>query len=88
MKYVEIYRLGADYKQSIAAICTLGDDNIVSCSGDPDLVSSLQSDGVMNEMRKAGQPKTYLPSDGIKFLEQLKYYLKSGYLNASEVLEK
>ena len=81
--YVEFYKLQNDGSQQVIATCQLNDDGTVVCQGDENLVANLNQKGIDNyEDRNT----TLFPKDGIKFLEQLKYNFKSGYLNASDVL--
>jgi hypothetical protein len=86
MPRVEIYKLNDDGTQSIAAICELSADGKVICSGDNKVfVENLERGGIIDYSSE--EKKTLFPKDGLKFLEQLQYNFKSGYLNASEVGE-
>lgn len=83
MKLVEIYELQSDGSQKTIAICRM-EHNVVVCEGDENFVQNLKQDGI-----KDYQSDTLLyPRDGIHFLEQLKFNFKSGYLMASDILEK
>ena len=84
MSFVEIYKTKNDGTQEIMAICHLTDDFVV-CEGNERLVKSLE-DGVLDYSSDDSNKKLFF-KDGLKFLEQLKYNFKSGYLNASEVKE-
>jgi hypothetical protein len=84
MKYVEIYKLKNDGSQEVLITCDLKKTRIV-CKGDKNLVKSLEKDGIMNY---SNPREKIFPKDGLKFLEQLKFNFKSGYLNASDVMEK
>ena len=84
MPYVEIYKLQNDGSQTVLATCRLAGEEVV-CEGDDVFVTNLKEQGIRNYTDENGD-KLFL-KDGIKFLENLKYYFKSGYLNASEVKE-
>jgi len=83
-KFVEIYQLNNDGTQSVAAVCRLEGDAVV-CEGNENLIRGLIQEGIKNYASR--EPKKLFPKDGIKFLEQLKYNFKSGYLNASDIKE-
>lgn len=85
MKYVEIYLLNDDGTQRVAATCAL-EGEVVVCKGDEALVANLERDGIFDYSLE--ERKRLFPKDGLKFLEQLSYHFKSGYINASEVKEK
>ncbi len=85
MKYVEIYQLQNDGSQKTVVVCSLKDDG-VSCDGDSNFVKNLELEGIIDYQSENSQ-KLYF-KDGLRFLEQLKYNFKSGYLNASDVKEK
>ena len=81
MPYVDIYNLNDDGTQSVFASCRLVNNEIV-CEGDETLVRNLKQEGIFDYSSE--ERKKLYPKDGLKFLEQLKFNLKSGYLNASE----
>lgn len=85
MKFVEIYRLNDDGTQRVAAVCKLTDDHVV-CEGDTALVDNLAMRGIA-DYTKPEMPKLF-PADGIRFLEQLRFNFKSGYLNASDIQDE
>ena len=85
MKYVEIYKLHNDGSQTVLAICKLIDGAVV-IEGDQKFADFAANEGIGNYT--GGGEKKLFPKDGILFLEQLRYNFKSGYLNASDVLEK
>lgn len=82
MPYVEIYKLKNDGTQEISVICRLA-DNIVLCEGNEALTESLNNEGIRDYSRD--KPTRLYPKEGLRFLEQLKFNFKSGYLNASEI---
>jgi hypothetical protein len=84
MSYVEIYKLQNDGSQKIVATCCLVGD-VVECKGSGALVENLAKEGVRDY--SAAEKIMLFPKDGMKFLEQLKFNFRSGYLNASEVKE-
>lgn len=85
MKYVEIYKLQNDGEQKIIATCKLVDVG-VECSGDEIFVKNLVEQGIKN-YADLTHNETIFPKDGILFLENLKHAFKSGYLQATDVLE-
>jgi hypothetical protein len=85
MKYVEMYKLQNDGSQTILATCRLVDDAVV-IEGDQKFADFVTKEGIRN-YADIGEKKLF-PKDGLSFLEQLSYNFKSGYLNASAVLEK
>jgi len=84
MKYVEIYRLEKDGQKKVAECQLEGTE--VKIVGDPGMALMLSKEGIIN-YSDAGEQR-FFPKDGEKFLEQLKFYFRSGYLNASEIKEK
>jgi len=84
MKFVEFYKLQNDGSQQVIATCKLQNNDVV-CEGDDVFVQNLTRDGILDY----SNPQVRLfPKDGFRFLEQLKYNFKSGYLNASEIKER
>ncbi len=81
MKFVEIYKIDNEGAQSLVAVCTLSSDG-VQIKGEQKLIDSL-NEGI-NNYSETGHKKVY-PSDGLLFLEQLKFNFRSGYLNATEI---
>ena len=86
MKYIEFYKLNNDGSQTTIAACHLN-DGVVECEGDENLVENLKKDGIKDYSDNSGNTRLFL-KDGLRFLEQLKFNFKSGYLNASDILEK
>lgn len=80
---VEIYKLQNDGSQQTIATCRLVGDQVV-CEGDEATVAFM-NEGIIDYADPHG--KNVLPADGLVFLEQLKNNFKSGYLNASDILE-
>lgn len=85
MNYVEIYKLENDGSQKILAVCKLSDNQVI-CEGDETFIQNLAEEGI-RDYSSENKPKLF-PKDGIKFLEQLKFNFKSGYLNASDIKTK
>lgn len=83
MPKVEIYKLNNDGSQIVLATCRLVGSEVI-CEGDEVFVNNLKNEGII-DYSSAKRTKLYF-KDGRKFLEQLKYNFKSGYLNASDVL--
>lgn len=86
MKYVEFYKLQNDGSQKIIAICRLNESGQVECDGDVVFVGNFEREGIKDYSSQEKPPLFF--KDGLKFLEQLKFNFTSGYLNASEVMEK
>jgi hypothetical protein len=85
MKFVEIYRTQDDGSQKVVAECKQTETE-VEIEGDPMLAMQLMYDGIIDY--SSSERKKLYPRDGEKFLDQLKNYFKSGYVNASDVKEK
>ena len=85
MKKVKILKLQNDGSQKIIVTCKLIGEKVI-CEGQEELVSSLSNNGIINYFNE-GAEKLY-PQDGLLFLEQLKFNFKSGYLNATDVMEE
>jgi len=85
MKYVEIYKLGNNGNQEIIATCSLANGQVI-CRGDRDFVQYLEREGIF-DYSDSSHKKLFF-KDGLKFLEQLKFNFKSGYLNASDIKEE
>lgn len=85
MAKVELYKLNNDGTQSIVLICSLDEGSVVVCEGDQNLIRSLKGRGIFDY--STPEKRVLHFSDGRMFLEQLKFNFKSGYLNASDVLE-
>ena len=85
MPYVEIYKLQNNGDQTIIATCQLI-DNVAVCSGEEIFVNNLNQEGIYDYDSRPKQK--IFPKDGRKFLENLKYSFKSGYLSATDILDK
>ena len=86
MKFVEIYKLQNDGSQKIIAVCKLAEDGGVECDGEKTFVDNLKQEGIRDYSKSAGEK--LFPKDGLRFLEELRFNFRSGYLNASEVKEE
>lgn len=82
MELVEIYKLQNDGSQKILAVCKLVGEEVV-CEGDEIFIKNLNQEGIFNYTTESREK--VFPKDGRKFLEQLKFNFKSGYLNASDI---
>jgi hypothetical protein len=83
MPKVEIYKLNNDGSQTIIATCALDGEKVVCEGENKTFIDNLEKDGITDHSSE--ERKKLYPKDGLKFLEQLQYNFKSGYLNASEV---
>jgi len=83
MQFVEIYKLQNNGDQKVIATCKLAEEGIV-CEGEPLFIENLEKEGILDYSQPQARIKLF-PKDGIKFLENLKYALKSGYLSATDV---
>ena len=82
MFFVEIYKLQNDGTQQVVVTCKLKGDT-VKCEGNSDLINVLKQ-GILNYSQS--QPQRLFPDkDGLKFLEQLRFNFRSGYISASKV---
>jgi hypothetical protein len=79
---VEIYKLQNDGTQTVIVTAQLSGSE-VTFEGDPELIKSLASGIIDYETRGS-----LLPTAGLRYLQQLQYNFRSGYLNASAVIEK
>lgn len=86
MPYVEIYKLKNDGSQEVIATCKLV-GKIVQCEGDKIFMENLEKDGIRDYSDEANTKKLFT-RDGMKFLEKLKFNFKSGYLNASDIMNE
>lgn len=84
MKYVELLKLNNDGSQSIIVTCKL-EDGVVICSGDSIFIENLKQNGILDHSKELKE-KLYF-KDGLRFLEQLQFNFKSGYLIASDIKE-
>ena len=85
MKYVKFLKLQNDGSQTEIARAIF-DDTKIKFEGDENLIFNLQNSAIRNYTEK--KPTMLTPADGLKFLEQLKYTFKSGYLNATDIIEE
>ena len=83
-KFVEIYKLNNDGSQELRVICRLVGFEVI-CEGDANIIETLREEGILDFSREGNQ-RLYF-SDGIRFLEQLRFNFKSGYLGVSEIKE-
>ena len=84
MKFVKIFKLKNDGSQSTLAFCRLVGNEVI-CEGDKIFVENLEKEGILDYSSLTRE--SIFPKDGLRFLEQLKFNFKSGYLNASDVEE-
>ncbi len=87
MQFVEIYELKNDGSQGVIAVCKLLNNEAI-CEGEKSFIENLKQRGVLDYSDSSKSPaQKIFPKDGLRFLEQLKYNFKSGYLNASDIKE-
>ncbi|MDO8496794.1 MAG: hypothetical protein Q7S43_05085 [bacterium] len=86
MKFVQIYKLQNDGDQKVIVTCKLIDSGVV-CDGDSIFIKNLEEDGIRDYSNKELVADKLFPKDGIKFLENLKFAFKSGYLVATDIQE-
>jgi len=82
MKFVEIYETKNNGDQSIVLVCKL-ENGVVVCEGDELMKRNFDAKGIPDYGSE--KREMVFPKDGIRFLEQLKFHFKSGYMNASDV---
>ena len=86
MKFVQIYKLQNDGDQKVIVTCKLTDSGIV-CDGDPIFIKNLEKDGIRDYSNKELRDDKLFLKDGIRFLENLKFAFRSGYLVATDTQE-
>lgn len=86
MKFVQIYKLQNNGDQKIIAICRLTDLGVIF-DGDPIFIKNLEKGGIRDYSNEDPEAGKLFPKDGIRFLENLKFAFKSGYLVATDIQE-
>ncbi|KKQ35163.1 MAG: hypothetical protein US50_C0023G0005 [Candidatus Nomurabacteria bacterium GW2011_GWB1_37_5] len=86
MKYVEIYKLQNNGEQSVVLHCVLDGDMVRFEGEGKQIAENLENFGIRDYKDESKQ--NVFSKDGLKFLENLKYNFDSGYLNASDIIEK
>ena len=86
MKFVQIYKLQNNGDQKVIATCKFVDSGVI-CDGDPIFIKNLEKDGIRDYSSQDLGASKLFPKDGIKFLENLKFAFKSGYLVATDIQE-
>lgn len=88
--FVELFELDRDAQQKKIAMFKLSGDggNMVEIDGEHDhpAIFSIKREGIFDY--KNARPGKLYPHDGMSFLENLKYYFRSGYLLATDVQKK
>ncbi len=82
MNEVIIYKLENNGEQTEFASFVLLDGQ-VSAAGDAQFVKYIKENGILDYSAKSGTK--LFPTDGIKFLQNLKFNFNSGYFNAKEL---
>ena len=86
LHFVELFELDRDANQKKIATFKLTEESgVVEIEGDHEhaIVKSIQWEGIFDY--KYARPGKLYPNDGMKFLENLKYHFRSGYLLATDV---
>lgn len=81
MSTVKIYQLKNDGSQAVLVTCRLINNEVI-LEGDNIFSNNIQKEGIFDYSNN--RQKIY-PKDGLRFLEQLKYNFKSGYLMATDI---
>ncbi|MBI2674447.1 MAG: hypothetical protein HYX22_01790 [Candidatus Yanofskybacteria bacterium] len=86
--FVNLYELDKDARQKKIATFKMTEDELgrrVEIDGDHShpVVESVKNEGIFDY--KNARPGKLYPYDGMSFLENLKYYFRSGYLLATDV---
>ena len=85
--FVDLYELDKDAKQRKIATFKMQEDKPgrVEINGDENhpVLKSIEGEGIFDY--KNARPGKLYPYDGMNFLENLKYYFRSGYLLATDV---
>ncbi|HEY4474506.1 MAG TPA: hypothetical protein VJC06_01115 [Candidatus Paceibacterota bacterium] len=86
LHFVELFELDRDANQKKIATFRLTEESgIVEIDGDHShrIVEDIKGEGIFDY--KYARPGKLYPNDGMKFLENLKYHFRSGYLLATDV---
>lgn len=85
--FVELYELDYDANQKKIATFKLldGESGVVEIDGEHNhyVLEGIKGEGIFDY--KYARPGKLYPNDGMKFLENLKYHFRSGYLLATDV---
>ena len=85
--FVDLYELDRDAKQRKIATFKMQEDEPGKVEVDGDhghpVLESIKKEGIFDY--KNARPGKLYPYDGMSFLENLKYYFRSGYLLATDV---
>lgn len=87
--FVELFELDSKANQKkIATFRLTEESSVVQIDGDHNhrIIESIQGEGILDY--KYARPGKLYPYDGMKFLENLKYQFRSGYLLATDVEKK
>jgi len=88
--FVDLYELDKDAKQKKIATFKMREDepDNVEIDGDHNhpVLKNIRNEGIFDY--KNARPGKLYPTDGMSFLENLKYYFRSGYLLATDVQKK
>ena len=88
--FVDLYELGKDAKQRKIATFQMNEDepDKVEVDGDEShpVMENIKREGIFDY--KNARPGKLYPHDGMSFMENLKYYFRSGYLLATDVQKK
>lgn len=88
--FVDLYELDQNAKQRKIATFLMNEDepDRVEIDGDHShpVLENIRGEGIFDY--KNARPGKLYPYDGIRFLENLKYYFRSGYLLATDVQKK
>ena len=88
--FVDLYELDKDARQRKIATFRMNEDEPgrVEIDGDQNhpVMESINREGIFDY--KNARPGKLYPYDGMSFLENLKYYFRSGYLLATDVQKK
>ena len=85
--FVDLYELDKDAKQRKIATFRMQEDEPgrIEVDGDHNhpVMESIKNEGIFDY--KNSRPGKLFLSDGMSFLENLKYYFRSGYLLATDI---
>lgn len=88
--FVELFELDREAQQKKIATFKLAaeEGRVVEIEGDErhPVLQGIKFEGIFDY--KYARPGKLYPYDGIKFLDNLKYHFRSGYLLATDVKEK
>ncbi|OGL79423.1 hypothetical protein A3F28_03690 [Candidatus Uhrbacteria bacterium RIFCSPHIGHO2_12_FULL_57_11] len=79
--FVEVYRIGRGTEKTLLARCVLQQDGTARCVGDANFIRELTTGITL----VYPTPRSFLPADGLAFLQALQSAYQSAYINATDI---